>query len=200
MSRYRRLKIEGGAFFFTLALADRGSDLLVCYIERTACPQEPIAGRNGRADCRRKQHRHPLRLALVPHRDEGVGILEDLLFGRTARSRFLLGCLPAPVLHFAAIESHAGIVVEWEGVSMSLWPQERTFDCNAISVALGQNLTHAVQRRDGYSITSSASDRRLSVSLMPSVLAVLRLITSSNFVGCMTGRSVVLSPLRMRPT
>jgi hypothetical protein len=28
MSRYRRLKIEGGAFFYTLALADRGSDLL----------------------------------------------------------------------------------------------------------------------------------------------------------------------------
>ena len=25
MSRYRRLKIEGGAFFFTLALADRGA-------------------------------------------------------------------------------------------------------------------------------------------------------------------------------
>jgi hypothetical protein len=30
MSRYHRLKIEGGAFFFTLALADRGSDLLIC--------------------------------------------------------------------------------------------------------------------------------------------------------------------------
>jgi hypothetical protein len=29
MSRYRRLKIEGGAFFCTLALADRGSVLLV---------------------------------------------------------------------------------------------------------------------------------------------------------------------------
>jgi len=25
VSRYRRLKIEGGAFFYTLALADRGS-------------------------------------------------------------------------------------------------------------------------------------------------------------------------------
>jgi hypothetical protein len=25
-SRYRRLKIEGGAFFYTLALADRGGD------------------------------------------------------------------------------------------------------------------------------------------------------------------------------
>ncbi len=34
MSRYRRLKIEGGAFFFTLALAARGSDLLVQHIER----------------------------------------------------------------------------------------------------------------------------------------------------------------------
>ena len=34
MSRYRRLKVEGGAFFYTLALADRGSDLLVRHIER----------------------------------------------------------------------------------------------------------------------------------------------------------------------
>ena len=43
-----------------------------------------------------------------------------LLFGGAARSRFPLGSLPALVLHSAAIESHAGIVVEWEGVSMSL--------------------------------------------------------------------------------
>ena len=34
MSRYRRLKIEGGAVFFTLALAGRGSDTLVRHIER----------------------------------------------------------------------------------------------------------------------------------------------------------------------
>jgi hypothetical protein len=34
MSRYRRLKIEGGAFFSTLALADRGGDLLVRDIKR----------------------------------------------------------------------------------------------------------------------------------------------------------------------
>jgi REP-associated tyrosine transposase len=33
-SRYRRLKIEGGTCFFTLALADRGSDLLVRRIAR----------------------------------------------------------------------------------------------------------------------------------------------------------------------
>jgi putative transposase len=34
MSRYRRVKIEGGVSFFTLALADRRSDLLVRQIER----------------------------------------------------------------------------------------------------------------------------------------------------------------------
>jgi hypothetical protein len=33
MSRYRRLKIEGGAFFCTLALADHGSDLLARFGE-----------------------------------------------------------------------------------------------------------------------------------------------------------------------
>jgi len=34
MSRYRRAKIEGGSYFFTLVLADRSSDLLVRHIGR----------------------------------------------------------------------------------------------------------------------------------------------------------------------
>jgi putative transposase len=34
MPRYRRLNIAGGTFFFTLTLADRGSDLLVRHIDR----------------------------------------------------------------------------------------------------------------------------------------------------------------------
>jgi putative transposase len=34
MSRYRRAKITGGTFFFTVALANRKSDLLVRHIER----------------------------------------------------------------------------------------------------------------------------------------------------------------------
>jgi hypothetical protein len=33
MSRYRRLVIEGGAFFYALALADRCSDLLIRFGE-----------------------------------------------------------------------------------------------------------------------------------------------------------------------
>ncbi len=34
MSRYRRAKIKGGIFFFTVTLADRSSDLLVRHIDR----------------------------------------------------------------------------------------------------------------------------------------------------------------------
>jgi hypothetical protein len=33
MSRYRRLKVEGGPFLHTLALADCGSDLLIRFGE-----------------------------------------------------------------------------------------------------------------------------------------------------------------------
>jgi hypothetical protein len=51
----------------------------------------------------------------------------------------------------------------------------------------------------GYSITSSARADRFGGTSIPSVLAVLRLITSSNFVDCITGRSPGFAPLR-RPT
>src|SRR5262245_39516486 len=62
----------------------------------------------------------------------------------------------------------------------------------------------AAEQRDerasvGHSITSSASVSRLSETLSPSVFAVLRLMTNSNFVDCNTGRSPGFSPLRMRP-
>ena len=50
-----------------------------------------------------------------------------------------------------------------------------------------------------YSITSSARPDRGSGMVMPSVLAVLRLMYSSTFVACCTGRSAGFSPLRTRP-
>ena len=50
-----------------------------------------------------------------------------------------------------------------------------------------------------YSITSSAIARSLSGTLRLSALAVLRLIINSNLVGCWTGRSLVFSPLSIRP-
>src|SRR6266699_700533 len=51
-----------------------------------------------------------------------------------------------------------------------------------------------------HSITSSASARSLGGISRPSALAVLRLIRNSNLVGCSTGNSPGLPPLRIRPT
>src|SRR6185312_4141952 len=51
-----------------------------------------------------------------------------------------------------------------------------------------------------YSITSSARVSSDGGTSRPSALAVSRLITSSNFVGCWTGRSAGLAPLRIRST
>src|SRR5262245_31633766 len=56
-----------------------------------------------------------------------------------------------------------------------------------------RSFTHA------HSITSSAIASTPGGKLRPNVLAVLRLITNSNLVDCMTGRSAGFSPLRIRP-
>src|SRR3954470_8567557 len=50
-----------------------------------------------------------------------------------------------------------------------------------------------------HSITSSARASNEGGISRPSALAVLRLITSSNLVGCRTGRSPGLAPLRILP-
>jgi len=49
-----------------------------------------------------------------------------------------------------------------------------------------------------HSMTSSAATRRVWGMMTPSVLAVLRLITNSNFVGNCTGRSAGFAPLSTR--
>src|SRR6516165_4452879 len=53
--------------------------------------------------------------------------------------------------------------------------------------------------RSHHSITSSAMASSPGGKLRPNALAVLRLITNSNLIDCMTGRSPGFSPLRMRP-
>src|SRR4051812_49196486 len=50
-----------------------------------------------------------------------------------------------------------------------------------------------------HSITSSASARSLGGISSPSALAVLRLIASSNFAACRTGRSTTFVPLTIFP-
>ena len=51
-----------------------------------------------------------------------------------------------------------------------------------------------------HSSTRSAIASRPGGNVIPSALAVLRLMTNSNLVGCRTGRSAGLAPLRIRPT
>src|SRR5207244_8241888 len=62
----------------------------------------------------------------------------------------------------------------------------------------------AAEKRDelaaDHSITSSARNRIDVGTVTPSDLAVLRLTTNSNLVGCSTGKSAGAAPLRMRPT
>jgi hypothetical protein len=50
-----------------------------------------------------------------------------------------------------------------------------------------------------HSMTSSAPASNVCGTVRPSSLAVLRLMTSSNVVGCWTGRSAGLAPLRILP-
>jgi hypothetical protein len=50
-----------------------------------------------------------------------------------------------------------------------------------------------------HSITSSAVICMINGTARPSFLAVFRLITNSNLLDCMTGRSPGFSPLRIRP-
>src|SRR5262245_8397171 len=61
----------------------------------------------------------------------------------------------------------------------------------------------AAEQRDEralvHSITSSAMASSPGERLRLNALAVLRLITNSNLLDCMTGRSAGFSPLRMRP-
>src|SRR5947209_8275763 len=63
-----------------------------------------------------------------------------------------------------------------------------------------QERTHALQQDQSYSIASSASASASGGILSPSVLAVLRLITSSNLVGRSTGNSAGRAPLRILST
>src|SRR6266511_1176784 len=64
--------------------------------------------------------------------------------------------------------------------------------------------SRAADKRDElaalHSITSSARASSVGGTSRPRVLAVLRFITSSNLVGCITGKSPGFSPLRIRPT
>src|SRR5262249_208188 len=62
----------------------------------------------------------------------------------------------------------------------------------------GEERERARRIRPSYSITWSARTISERGIVRPSAFAVLRLVTSSNWVGCSIGRSAGLAPLRIR--
>src|SRR5437868_13656771 len=63
-----------------------------------------------------------------------------------------------------------------------------------------QNETAGRRCPAAHSITSSALTRSDCGTVRPSALAVFRLITNSNLVGCSTGRSAGLAPFKILST
>jgi hypothetical protein len=91
----------------------------------------------------------------------------------------------------------AKLVPEADRDKCPLFPQKRTFAAAIPMSALCHNRTPAPQQIEAYSITSSARASSVGGISIPSARAVLRLTTSSNLVGCSTGRSAGLAPLRI---
>src|SRR5215469_14314924 len=79
-------------------------------------------------------------------------------------------------------------------------PMLHTGHCPELDGASGGKRTAAHSRGGCYSMTSVARARIEGGPERPSSLAVLRLTTSSNVVGCWTGRSTGLAPLRILST
>src|SRR5262245_4114279 len=71
-------------------------------------------------------------------------------------------------------------------------------DLHHVPIAAVSICSNVRSRTLHYSITSSARASSEGGTVMPSALAVLRLITSSYLVGACTGRLAGFSPLRMR--
>ena len=65
----------------------------------------------------------------------------------------------------------------------ALSPGEWTLSAWALRSEKCQQETHAPHKRHSYSITSSARASSVGGTMRPSILAVLRLMTSSNLVG-----------------
>jgi hypothetical protein len=89
--------------------------------------------------------------------------------------------------------------IQWRPLSLGVNDPERQFAtrhrCNA-AVPLAHDALCRLNRSLAQSNTSSEIARSVGGTVRPSAFAVLRLIASSNLVGCSTGSSEGLAPLR----
>jgi len=65
-----------------------------------------MPGRDGGADGRGEQHWRTFRLALVPRRNQPLGVFEHLRISRAPAGRFLVGLGLPGIFHFAFVEAH----------------------------------------------------------------------------------------------
>ena len=110
--------------------------------------------------------------------------------------------------NYSVADAHFFVLSNWASwVNFDLSPyravlayRQRIGSRPARNGAKGHFRTHARQQFAVYSITSSARASSVGGTVRPSALAVLRLTTSSNLVGCWIGKLPAFSPRRMRST
>src|SRR5262245_17761785 len=78
-------------------------------------------------------------------------------------------------------------------------PSPAALNAAALDYAGHDKGVHRLVTASNHSITSSARKRVAVGDVRPSAFAVLRLMTSWNFVDCITGKSPGFSPLRILP-
>jgi hypothetical protein len=116
------------------------------------------------------------------------------------------GAKPGPNTHFVADDGQAPIRSSLDRTIVSIRPEHARFRSllrtNCCSAANSRNVplpdSCIAANSISYSITSST---RMSIDIgtsSPSAFAVLRLMMSSTFTDCCTGKSAGFSPLRMR--
>src|SRR5262249_32104573 len=97
--------------------------------------------------------------------------------------------------HLSQWYSYTGIAVPPTGLHLN-----PLLELSAPIISLSGLLERGNVESANYSITWSARANSEGGMVSPSAFAVLRLITSSNFVGCSMGRSAGLAPFRILST
>jgi len=111
-----------------------------------------------------------------------IATLRGAEFGQALFERFRIGFAPLGRKHNAYSPYFAGLLG-----SGTRQPRQRS------------TANYANEFAPPHSMTSSARARIAGGTVSPSALAVLRLTTSSNLVGCWTGKSAGFAPLRIFP-
>jgi len=128
--------------------------------------------------------------------------------GSGARHRWALQQLRRPEPAFGAFNVSEGLVApRSQRDDLPLWGHELSirhperYSNFATALPSAPDLPQRLRvHRMAYSITSSACASSVGGTVTPAILAVLRLITSSYFVGSWIGRSATFAPLIIRST